>query len=160
MTISVGDNLPDATFKVMGDDGIDDVTTADVFAGKTVAVFAVPGAFTPTCHNDHVPGYLGELEAFKAKGVDTVACLAVNDVFVMDAWSKATGADGKIVFLADGNGEFVKAAGLDLDLTAGGLGLRSQRFSMLVKDGKVEVLNIEKDTSLDVSSAANLLDSM
>ncbi len=157
MTISVGDKLPDSMFKVMGKSGPEDVSVSDFFGGKTVALFSVPGAFTPTCTNDHVPGYLAKLNDLKAKGVDAVACLAVNDVFVMGAWSKATGADNKITFLADGNGEFAKATGLDLDLTAGGLGLRSQRFAMVVEDGTVKVLNVEKDTSLDVSSAESLL---
>ena len=160
MTISVGDKLPDAMFKVMDSDGSKDVSVSDFFAGKTVALFSVPGAFTPTCHNDHVPGYIAKLDELKGKGVDAVACLAVNDVFVMGAWSKATGSDGKITFLADGNGEFAKATGLDLDLTAGGLGLRSQRFAMLVEDGTVKILNVEKDTGLDVSSAENLLAAM
>ena len=157
MTISVGDKLPDAMFKVMGGSGPEDVSVSDFFSGKKVALFSVPGAFTPTCHNDHVPGYLAKMDELKAKGIDEVACLAVNDVFVMGAWAKATGADGKIVFLADGNGEFAKAIGLDLDLTGGGLGLRSQRFAMVVEDGVVKVLNVEKDTGLDVSSAEKLL---
>ncbi len=157
MALSEGDNFPDATFKVMTNEGPKDVTTSDLFPGKKVIVFAVPGAFTPTCHKDHVPGYLEKLDELKAKGVDEVACLAVNDVFVMDAWADATGAKGKITFLADGNAEFAKAAGLELDLTAGGLGIRSQRFAMLVDDGRITVLHVDKDGGLDVSSADSML---
>lgn len=158
MTISVGERLPDATFTTMGADGPEAVTTAQVFGGKKVAAFAVPGAFTPTCHAQHLPGFLKELGAFKAKGVDTVACIAVNDVFVLEAWAKQSGADGKIVFLADGNGDFTKAAGMELDVRAVGLGDRSQRYAMLVDDGVVTVLNVEDaPASAIMSSAEELL---
>ncbi|HOV05252.1 MAG TPA: peroxiredoxin [Hyphomicrobiales bacterium] len=158
MTIKIGDRLPDATFKIMTDKGPAELTTADVFAGKKVALFAVPGAFTPTCHRNHLPGFLENFEILQDKGVDTVACIAVNDVFVMDAWGKATGADGKLLMLADGSADFTKATGLELDATAGGLGIRSKRFSMIVEDGVVKALNVE-DTpgTADVSGAATLL---
>ncbi len=143
MTIKAGDRLPDATFGTMTADGPSSVTTADVFAGKKVVVFAVPGAFTPTCHRNHMPGFVENAEAIKARGVDTIACLSVNDVFVMDAWAKASGADGKILMLADGSADFTRAIGLDLDMGARGFGTRSQRYSMLVEDGVVTTLNIE-----------------
>lgn len=158
MTIKVGDRLPDATFAVMGEKGPEPRTTKDVFAGKKVALFAVPGAFTPTCHRNHLPGFLENLDVIKDKGVDTIACVSVNDVFVMDAWGKATGADGKILMLADGSAGFAKAIGLELDATAGGLGVRSKRFSMIVDDGVVAALNVEEAPgTADVSGAANLI---
>ena len=155
MTIAVGDRLPAATFKTMVDGAPVAVTTAEVFAGKTVALFAVPGAFTPGCSKTHLPGYLANHDAILAKGVDTIVCVAVNDVFVMDAWSKANDADGKILFLADGSADFTKAVGLTLDLSAGGLGLRSQRYSMIVKDGVVTDLTLEeKPGTIDLTGAA------
>ena len=143
MTISVGDKLPEATFKTMTADGAKDMTTADIFAGKKVVLFGVPGAFTPTCSNNHLPGYLENRDAILARGVDTIAVVAVNDVHVMGAWARFTGGEGKILYLADGNGDFVRAAGLDVDLTAAGMGMRSKRFSMIVDDGKVTALNVE-----------------
>jgi len=158
MTISAGDRVPSATFKVKTDDGLADMTTDDVFAGKKVVVFAVPGAFTPTCHALHVPNFLGSLDAFAEKGVDTVACISVNDAFVLDEWAKKTAASGKITFLADGNAEFTKAAGLDFDASGNGLGIRSKRYAMLVDDGVVKVLNIEEvPKTVDASSAENIL---
>lgn len=161
MTISVGDRVPDATFKVKTDDGLGDMTTDEVFSGKKVVVFAVPGAFTPTCHALHVPNYLGSLDAFKEKGVDTVACIAVNDAFVLDEWAKKTAADGKILFLADGNAEFTKAAGLDFDASGNGLGIRSKRYGMLVEDGVVKALNIEEvPKTVDMSSAERILEAL
>lgn len=159
MTISVGERVPSATFKVMTADGLTDMTTDDVFGGKTVVVFAVPGAFTPTCQAMHVPNYLGSLDTFKAKGVDTVACIAVNDAFVLNEWAKKTAADGKILFLADGNADFTKAAGLDFDASANGLGTRSKRYGMLVQDGVVKALNIEEvPKTVDVSAAEKILE--
>jgi glutaredoxin/glutathione-dependent peroxiredoxin len=143
MPIKVGDKLPNATFRVMTGEGPKPKTTDDVFKGKKVALFAVPGAFTPTCSNLHMPSFLNNVTGFKAKGVDTVAVTGVNDVFVMEAWKKATGAEGKIDFLADGNGEFAKAVGMDFDGAAAGLGTRSRRYSMLVEDGVVKKLNVE-----------------
>ena len=159
--IKTGDRLPDATFHVMTDDGPDTVTTADVFAGKTVVLFAVPGAFTPTCHMNHLPGFVENAEALKAKGVDAIAVTAVNDVFVMKAWKDASGAGDTIQFLADGNGSFAEAVGLTLDGSGFGLGTRSQRYAMLVRDGAVEILNVEDvASSADQSSAASLLAAM
>lgn len=161
MTIAVGDKLPAVTFKTRTEDGIKDVTTADIFAGKTVVLFGVPGAFTPTCSNDHLPGYLENHDAILAKGVDTIAVVSVNDAHVMTAWARFTGGEGKIVFLADGNGEFAKAAGLDMDLSMGGLGMRSKRFSMIVDDGVVRTLNIEDMPGKAVTSgAATILDQL
>lgn len=159
--IKTGDRLPDATFHVMTDDGPDTVTTADVFAGKTVVLFAVPGAFTPTCHMNHLPGFVENAEALKAKGVDAIAVTAVNDVFVMKAWKDASGAGDAIQFLADGNGGFAEAVGLTLDGSGFGLGTRSQRYAMLVRDGAVDILNVEDvASSADQSSAASLLAAM
>jgi peroxiredoxin len=143
MPIKVGDKLPNATFRVMTAEGPKPRTTDDVFKGKKVALFGVPGAFTPTCSNLHMPSFLNNIDAFKAKGVDTVAVTGVNDVFVMEAWKKATGAGGKIDFLADGNGEFAKGIDLAFDGSAAGLGTRVKRFSMLVDDGVVKTLAIE-----------------
>lgn len=158
MTIAVGDTLPPATFRVMTADGPATKTTDEVFAGRKVVLFAVPGAFTPTCHKNHLPGYLQNHEAIKAKGVDAIAVTGVNDVFVMDAWAKATGGAGKIEYLADGNGDFAKALGLALDGTGFGLGFRSQRYSMLVDDGVVRMLNVEDTPSrADTSGAEALL---
>jgi len=158
MTIATGSRLPEATFRVMTPSGPGTKTTGEVFNGKRAVLFAIPGAFTPTCHNNHLPGYLESLEAFKAKGIDVIACTAVNDAFVLDAWAKATGAQGKILFLADGNGDFAKAIGLELDATANGLGLRSKRYAMLVEDGVVKVLNVEEVTGkAEKSGAAAML---
>ncbi len=144
MPIKVGDKLPAATFRVMTGEGPKPKTTDEVFKGKKVALFAVPGAFTPTCSNLHMPSFLNNIAAFKAKGVDTVAVVSVNDPFVMKAWAEKTGGDGKIDFLADGSAEFTKGVDLVLDATAGGLGIRSKRYSMLVEDGTVKQINIEE----------------
>ena len=158
MPIAVGDRLPAATFKTMTAEGVKEVTTADVFAGRKVVLFAVPGAFTPTCSRAHLPGYLANRDAILAKGVDEIAVTAVNDVFVMDAWSKANDADGKILFLADGAAAFVSAIGLTLDLTAAGMGVRSQRWSMLVDDGVVKELNFEEKPGVaDLTGGACML---
>ena len=158
MTIAVGDKLPDATFKVRTPDGLKDVTTQELTAARKVILFAVPGAFTPTCHAKHVPSYLEHLDALKAKGVAEVACVAVNDAFVLDAWAKATGADGKITLLSDGNGTFTKAVGLDFDGSGFGLGTRSKRYSMLVDNGVVKALHIEESPGvMEVSGADRLL---
>ena len=143
MPIKVGDRLPEAKFRVMTADGPAWKTTGDIFKGKKVALFAVPGAFTGTCHKMHVPSITQNVDAIKAKGVDTIAVTSVNDVFVMDAWKKATAADS-IDFLADGNGEFAKALDLTFDGSGNGLGTRSRRYSMLVEDGVVKKLNIEE----------------
>lgn len=154
MTIAVGQKLPDATFKTLTGDGPRELSTADVFAGKKVVLFGVPGAFTPTCNNNHLPGYVENHDAILAKGVDRIAVVAVNDVFVMGAWARSTGGDGKILFLADGSGDFAKAAGLDIDLSKAGLGLRLKRFSAIVEDGAVTVLNIEDAPGMVANSGA------
>jgi len=154
MAISVGDKLPEATFKTMTADGVKEITTAEIFPGKKVVLFAVPGAFTPTCSNNHLPGYLENHDAILARGVDTVAVVAVNDVHVMGAWARFTGGEGKILYLADGSGTFAKALGLDIDLSGGGMGLRSKRYSMIVDDGKVTTLNVEDSPGKAVESGA------
>ena len=162
MTINVGDRLPDAKFMTMTADGPKALSTADVFGGKKVALFAVPGAFTPTCHQQHLPGFLAHIADLKAKGVDSVACTAVNDVFVMDQWSKATGSEGKITMLTDDSAAFAKAIGLDIDLTGAGIGLgvRSKRYAMMVEDGVVKVLNIDESPPVHDKSSAEALCSM
>lgn len=143
MAINVGDKLPDHKFKVMGASGPADLTTDEVFKGKKVALFAVPGAYTPTCHKQHMPGFVDRFDELKGKGIDTVACIAVNDVFVLDRWSSDVNPDGKILILSDGSATFTKAIGLDLDLGPFGLGIRSKRYAMLVDDGVVKALNVE-----------------
>lgn len=161
MSIKVGDRIPEAKFRVMSESGPAVKTADEVFKGKKVVLFAVPGAFTPTCHNNHLPGFLKNADAIKAKGVDTIAVTGVNDVFVMDAWKKATGAEGKIEFLADGNGDFAKAIDLALDASGVGLGLRSRRYAMLIEDGVVKKLSVESEPGkAEVSSAENLLEQM
>jgi peroxiredoxin len=158
MAIKVGDKLPEAKFRVMGGEGPAWKTTDEVFKGKKVALFAVPGAITLTCNNLHMPSFLNNIDAIKAKGVNTVAVTGVNDVFVMEAWKKATNAGGKIEFLADGNGDFAKAIGMDFDASGNGLGARSKRYSMLVEDGTVKKLNIEEAPGkCDVSGGQALL---
>ena len=158
MTIKVGDRLPNVTLRLLTPDGPKAVETKDYFAGKTVVLFGLPGAFTPTCHKNHLPGFIANEAAFKAKGVDTIAMTSVNDPFVLSAWAEATGAAGHVDFLADGSGDFAKALGLELDLAGGGLGLRSKRYSMLVSDGMVKELNIEPEAGkADLSAAAHIL---
>ena len=144
MTIKQGDKLPAGAFKVMGAEGPKEMSTDDIFKGKKVVLFSVPGAFTPTCSNQHLPSYLKNFDKVKAQGVDTIACMAVNDVFVMDAWGKDRAVDNKIMMLADGNGEFTKKLGLELDGSKFGLGTRGKRFSMVVKDGVVEKLSVDE----------------
>lgn len=155
--IKTGDAIPAMKMTAATAEGPKEVTSDEVFGGKTVVLFATPGAFTPTCSARHVPGYLQNMDALRAKGVDTIACMAVNDVFVMEAWRKELGVDDRIVMLADGAGAMTKALGLELDLTARGLGIRSQRFAMVVKDGKVEHLAVEKPGDFDVSKAESVL---
>ena len=156
MTISVGDRLPNTTLVKATADGPDQVESETFFAGRRVALFAVPGAFTPTCSAKHLPGFVEKEAALKAKGIDEVACTSVNDAFVMDAWGKSAGA-GDITLLADGNGDFAKAVGLTMDGSGFGMGTRSQRYSMLVNDGVVEQLNVEAPGEFKVSSAEHLL---
>ena len=160
MTIKVGDKLPDATFQTMTADGVKPKTGAEIFAGKKVVLFGVPGAFTPTCSRNHLPGFIAKADEFFAKGVDTIAVTAVNDVHVMGAWSKAN--PGKIEFLADGNGDFAKATGLDYNATERLMGpVRSRRYALYAEDGVVKVLNVEEVTSkAEVSGADNLLKSI
>jgi len=156
--IAPGDRIPEATFHVMTAEGPSELSANDVFSGKKVVLFAVPGAYTPTCHMKHLPGFIQHADDFKAKGVDTIACTAVNDPFVLDHWAKATGADGKVVFLADGNANFAKAIGADLDASAFGLGTRSHRYAMLVEDGVVKSVHVEDaPTEVTSSSAETLL---
>lgn len=160
MTIKVGDRLPEAKFTVMGANGPEPKSVGEIFAGRKVALFAVPGAYTPTCHKDHMPGFVGRIEELKAKGVDAVACTAVNDIFVLTNWAKDSGATGKITMLADGSADFAKAIGLDIDLAGFGLGTRSKRYAMLVDDGVVKVLNVEDSPPKAVISSAENLCSM
>ena len=159
MPIQVGDRLPQSTFHVMGPDGRPaPKTTDEAFKGRKVVLFAVPGAFTPTCHKNHMPGFVAKADEIKAKGVDAIVVTAVNDVFVLDAWTKASGCDGKVEYLADGNGDFAKAIGLSFDASGNGLGMRSKRYSMVVEDGVVKSLNVEDAPGkADASGAENLL---
>lgn len=157
MTIKVGDKLPDATFKVMKDGKPADLTVSDLTAGKKVALFAVPGAFTPTCSARHLPGYKEKAAEFRGKGVDTIACVSVNDVFVMGAWGKDQQVGDDVVMLADGNGDFAKAVGLEMDGKGFGMGGRSQRYSMIVENGVVKSLNVEAPGKFEVSAADYLL---
>ena len=156
MTIAIGDKVPDVKLMIAGAAGNEAAQSSDYFKGKRVALFSVPGAFTPTCSVKHLPGFVEKAAELKAKGIDEIACTAVNDAFVMGAWNKASGSDD-ITMLADGNGDFAKAVGLELDLTGGGLGHRGQRFSMVVNDGTVEQLNIEAPGEFQVSSAEHML---
>ncbi|MEE2740850.1 peroxiredoxin [Sphingobium abikonense] len=160
MTISKGERIPSTTFTKMTENGPEPVSSDDFFGGKTVAIFSVPGAFTPTCSAKHLPGFIEKADALKAMGVDEIACTAVNDAFVMGAWGKSAGADGKVTMLADGNGEFAKAVGLTMDGSKFGLGTRGQRFSMIVKDGVVEDLNVEEPGDFKVSSADYMLEKL
>jgi glutaredoxin/glutathione-dependent peroxiredoxin len=158
MPIKPGDNLPEVAFRVMTPDGPAVRSTADIFKGRKVVLFAVPGAFTPTCHKNHLPGFLAHRDEILAKGIDAIAVTAVNDPFVMDSWARSSGAIGQIEFLADGNGDFAKAIDMQRDLTASGLGIRSQRYAMVVDDGVVRLVNLEdKPSSAEISGAANLL---
>ncbi|MGB0684092.1 MAG: peroxiredoxin [Magnetovibrionaceae bacterium] len=161
MTITVGDTLPSVTLTTMTDEGPEGLAVDEFFKGKKVALFGLPGAFTPTCSAKHVPGYMEKAAELKAKGVDAIACISVNDAFVMGAWAKDQGTGDTVIMLADGSAEFTKAAGLELDLTARGLGVRSQRFSMIVDDGKVSALDIEPNPGeLNVSSAEKMLEKL
>ncbi|NJR20289.1 MAG: peroxiredoxin [Hyphomonadaceae bacterium] len=160
MTIQIGDKLPDATFMVPTADGPAPKTTADIFAGKKVALFAVPGAYTPTCSARHLPSYKDKAAELSAKGVDTIACLSVNDAFVLGAWAKDQGVSDDIVMLADGSGTFAKAIGLEMDASKFGMGMRSQRFSMVADDGVVTHLFVEAPAEYKVSGAEYMLENM
>jgi peroxiredoxin len=157
MTIKIGDRLPEAEFLTMTADGQQKFSTDTVFKGRRVVLFAVPGAFTPTCSMNHLPGFVQHADEIKAKGVDTIACTSVNDVHVMNAWAKASSVDGKILMLADGNAAFAKAVGLNVDLTGPGMGERSRRYSMIVDDGVVKQLNVEEKSGVNVSGADTIL---
>lgn len=156
--IQVGDKLPDATLRKLGDQGIEEVGVSDFFKGKKVAFIGVPGAYTPTCSNQHLPGFVQKVNEFKQKGVDEIACMSVNDPFVLRAWGESQGVDGKATLLSDGNADLTKAMGLDFDGSGAGLGTRSKRFSMLVDDGVVKALHVEDSPgSVEVTNADKLL---
>ena len=157
MTIQNGDKMPEGRFGIMSDTGPGTISTDDLFRGKKVVVFSVPGAFTPTCSINHLPGFVDHADAFAAKGVDTVACMAVNDVFVMDAWGKDRAVGDKVMMLADGNGDYAKALGLELDGTGFGMGIRGQRFAIIVDDGIATYVAIEEPGQFEVSKAEAIL---
>ena len=159
MPIQIGDRIPSATLSYLKD-GMQQVATDELFAGKTVVLFSVPGAFTPTCSAKHLPGYVAKLDAIRARGIDTVACMAVNDAFVMEAWAKSQNAPEEILMLADGNGAFSKSLGLEMDATAFGMGLRSKRFALVAKDGVVTQLFVEAPGEFKVSAAEYVLDNL
>lgn len=157
MTIKAGDRMPSGKLKTMTADGPRDITTDDLFKGKKVVLFSVPGAFTPTCDAKHLPGFLQNADQLKAKGVDTIACMAVNDVFVMNAWGKHSNVGDKVLMLADGNGDYAKALGLELDGRGFGMGTRGQRFAIIVDDGVAKTVNVEAPGQFKVSAAEHLL---
>jgi peroxiredoxin len=161
MTISVGQKLPASSFKIVKADGADNATTDEIFAGKTVVLFGVPGAFTPTCSNSHLPGFLENHDAILGKGADTIAVVAVNDHHVMRAWAKFSGGEGKLLFIADGNGEFTRAIGMETDMTKSGLGFRTKRFSMIVENGIVTAFNTDDAPGQAVvTGAARILEQL
>ncbi|MCR9222265.1 MAG: peroxiredoxin [Alphaproteobacteria bacterium] len=160
MAIKVGDKIPSVPLKKMGGDGPEPVDPTSYFGGRKVVLFSVPGAFTPTCSAKHLPGFIQHVDAIKAKGVDAVACLAVNDAFVMGAWGESQGADGKVDMLADGSAKFTEALGLELDLVEAGLGVRGQRFALIVEDGTVTHVAIEEPGAFEVSSAEAILEAL
>jgi peroxiredoxin len=157
MTIKVGDRMPEGNFGIMTKEGPGSISTGDLFKGKKVVLFSVPGAFTPTCSMNHLPGYVKLADEIRTKGVDTIACMAVNDAFVMDAWGKDRQAGNKVMMLADGNGTYAKALGLELDASGFGMGLRSQRFAIVVQDGIVKQLYVEAPREFKVSAAEHVL---
>jgi peroxiredoxin len=157
LTIDIGENLPAGTFGMMTDAGPGTLTTAELFAGKKVVLFAVPGAFTPTCSMKHVPGFVELADTIRARGVDTVACMAVNDVFVMHAWGKDQGVGDKILMLADGNGDYARALGLDTDSSPWGMGIRSQRFAIIAENGVATAVAVDEPGQFEVSSAEAIL---
>ena len=157
MTIKAGDKMPSGAFKTISAEGAKEVSTDALFGGKTVVLFSVPGAFTPTCDAKHLPGYLQHFDALKSKGVDTIACMAVNDMFVMNAWGKSSHVGDKVLMLADGNGDYTRALGLELDARGFGMGMRGQRFAIIVKDGVATQVNIEAGGEFKVSAAEHVL---
>ena len=158
MSIQVGDRVPNIALSTMGSNGPEEVSTDELFSGKKVVLFALPGAFTPTCSAAHLPGYVVHHDAIKAKGVDTIACLSVNDAFVMGAWGEAQNVENNILMLADGSASFTQAVGLELDLTANNFGVRSQRYAMVVEDGVVTHVNVEQGSAFEASKAETILD--
>ena len=159
MAVQVGDQIPEGALKVMGEKGPQDVSTSDMFGGKKVVLFAVPGAFTPTCSAAHLPGFVANADKIKAKGVDEIVCMAVNDAFVMDAWGKAQNAE-ELTMAADGSGVLTAALGLEMDASSFGMGVRSQRFALIAEDGKITTLNVEAPGQLDVSTAETILSAL
>ena len=157
MTIQVGGKIPSVTLKVMQDGNMNDIATDAIFSGKKVVLFALPGAFTPTCSRAHLPGFIANAAAIRAKGVDTIACISVNDAFVMDAWGKDQGAGDDVLMLADGNADFARAVGLDFDGSGIGFGTRSQRYALVAEDGVVTALAVEEPMAFEVSSAEEIL---
>jgi peroxiredoxin len=160
MTIAVGENMPSGTFGIMTESGPGALSTSDLFSGKKVVLVSVPGAFTPTCSMNHLPGYVDQIDALKGKNVDTVACMAVNDVFVMDAWGKDRGVGGNVMMLADGNGEYAGALGLEMDASGFGMGIRGQRFAIIVDDGKATHVAIEAPGQFEVSKVEAILEAL
>ena len=160
MAIQVGDKLPSVDMQYMGADGVETINSDELFAGKKVVLFALPGAFTPTCSASHLPGFVVSSDDIFARGVDRIVCLSVNDAFVMDAWGKQHNADDRVMMLADGSGHFTRALGLELDLDAAGMGIRSKRYAMIVNDGVVELLNVEAPKEFKVSDAQTILSSL
>lgn len=159
MAISEGDKLPAGTFKIMGEKGPTDISTSEIFDGKKVVLFAVPGAFTPACSQAHLPGFVAQADKIKAKGVDTIACMSVNDAFVMSSWGEQKNAE-EILMLADWNADFTKSLGLEMDASAPGLGIRSRRFAMIVDDGVVTKLNAEEGGGMEVSTAEKIMEAL
>jgi peroxiredoxin len=160
MTIQVGEKLPSVNLQHMGADGVETINSDALFAGQKIVVFALPGAFTPTCSASHLPGFVVHSDDLFAKGVDRIVCLSVNDAFVMDAWGKQHNADDRVMMVADGSGHFTKALGLELDLDAAGMGIRSTRYAMIVNDGVVEVLNVEAPKEFKISDAQSMLSAL
>ena len=160
MAISVGDKIPPVTIKTMADGKMKDISTDEIFSGKKVVMFAVPGAFTPTCSMQHLPGFIERAAEIRKKGVDTIACVSVNDAFVMDAWGKDRGAGDKVLMLADGNGDLARALGLEMDGKGIGFGLRSQRYALVAENGVVTHLAVEKPAKFEVSSAEKILEAL
>lgn len=160
MPISVGDKIPSVRLKTLTGDGPKDISTDELFSGKKVVLFALPGAFTPTCSASHLPGYVVKSDDLFAKGVDRIVCLSVNDAFVMGAWGREHNAEDRVLMIADGNAEFTKALGLEVDLTAGGMGIRSQRYAMVVEDGVVTLINVEAPRQFEISDAETILNSL
>ena len=160
MSIQVGDKIPSVTLQQKIDESVSDISTDEIFGGKKVALFALPGAFTPTCSAAHLPGYVVKADELKEKGIDRIVCLSVNDAFVMDAWGEQHNVEDRVMMIADGSADFTRAVGLDLDLSQRGMGTRSQRYAMVVNDGVVEILNIEAPMKFEVSDADTIINSL